>query len=131
MTADRQNRYRTFALEISPPESMRSKIDTFLARIVFLTIVGWQIYIPVQAIDLPPASDIPEEVLRAEIITEGRSPIDGKALSATDFAELVVNAKQRLDRDDAISATSNPKIKEILLLIRLRNFLKSVGVPVK
>jgi hypothetical protein len=110
---------------------MHPKIDIFLAKIVFLTIVGWQIYIPVKAIDLPPDNDIPEEVLRAEIITEGRSPIDGKALSAAEFAELIVNTQQKLDRDNAISATSNPKIKEILLLIRLRNFLKSVGVPVK
>ncbi|WP_310426882.1 hypothetical protein [Chamaesiphon sp. VAR_48_metabat_135_sub] len=110
---------------------MRLKIDTFLAQVTFLTIFGWQIFSPVKAVDLPPDKDIPEEVLRAEIITEGRSPLDGKALSAADFAELVVNAQQKLDRDNAISATSNPKIKEILLLIRLRNFLKSVGVPVK
>jgi hypothetical protein len=110
---------------------MHPKIDTFSAQIVFLTIVGWQIFTPVKAIDLPPTNDIPEEVLRAEIITEARSPIDGKALSAVEFAELVVNTQQRLDRDNATAATSNPKFKEILLLIRLRGFLKSVGVPVK
>lgn len=81
--------------------------------------------------NLPPDTDIPEEVLRAEIITEARSPIDGKALSASDFAELVVNTKQQLDRDDAISATTNPKFKEAILLLRLRGFLKSVGVPIK
>ena len=110
---------------------MHPKIDNLLAQIVFLTIVGWQIFTPVKAIDLPPDNDIPEEVLRAEIIIEARSPIDGQALSANQFAELVVNAKEKLDRENEISATSNPKIKEILLLIRLRSFLKSVGIPVK
>jgi hypothetical protein len=110
---------------------MYPKIDTLLARIVFLTIVGGQIFSPVKAIDLPSDNDIPEEVLRAEIIIEARSPIDGKALSAEEFAQLVVTSQQKLDRDNAISATSNPKIKELLLLIRLRSFLKSLGVPVK
>lgn len=110
---------------------MYPKIDTRLAQIIFLTIVGWQIFTPVKAIDLPLENDIPEEVLRAEIIIEARSPIDGKALSAEEFAELVVNAQQKLDRENAISATSNPKIKELLLLIRLRSFLKSLGIPVK
>jgi hypothetical protein len=66
-----------------------------------------------------------------EIITEARSPINGKALSATDFAELVVNTKQQLDRDDAIAATTNPKFKETVFLLRLRGFLRSVGVPIK
>jgi hypothetical protein len=110
---------------------MYPKINILLARIVFLTIVGKQIFTPVKAIDLPSDNDIPEEVLRAEIIIEARSPIDGKALSTEEFAQLVVTSQQKLDRDNAISATSNPKIKELLLLIRLRSFLKSVGVPVK
>ena len=81
--------------------------------------------------NLLPDADIPEEVLRAEIITEARSPINGKALSAQDFAELVVNTKQQLDRDDAIAATTNHKFKEAVLLLRFRGFLRSVGVPIK
>jgi hypothetical protein len=111
--------------------SIRSKIVIQLAHIVFSANIGWQIVIPVSASSLPPDPDIPEEVLRAEIITEARSPIDGKALSAVEFAELVVKAKQLLDLDDASIATSSPKFKETLLLIRLRGFLRSVGIPIK
>ena len=92
---------------------------------------GCDIFSPVHASTLPPDLDLPEEVLRAEIITEARSPIDGKALSTTEFAELVVTTKQQLERDNAIAATSNPRLKETLLLIRLRSFLRSVGVPIK
>ena len=110
---------------------MQPKIVIQLAPIIFSTIVGWQIFIPVYANNLPPDTDIPEEVLRAEIITEARSPIDGKALSANDFAELVVNTKQQLDLDNASSAINNPKFKETLFLLRLRGFLKSVGIPIK
>lgn len=108
-----------------------SKIVTKLIQVGIYLIGGCQIIIPVYASNLPSAADIPEEVLRAEIIIEARSPIDGTALSATDFAELVVTTKQELDRDNAIAATSNSRFKEALLLLRLRSFLKSVGVPIK
>ncbi len=94
-------------------------------------MAGWQVASSVMANNLLPNADIPEEVLRAEIITEARSPINGTALSAQDFAELVVNTKQQLDRDDAIAATTNPTFKEAIFLLRLRGFLKSVGVPIK
>ena len=110
---------------------MQPPIMTRLVQIGCCTLAGWQVASTVMANNLSSDTDIPEEVLRAEIITEARSPIDGKALSAQDFAELVVNTKQQLDRDDAIAATTNPKFKEAILLLRLRGFLRSVGVPIK
>ena len=111
--------------------SMGSKITISLFQVGFYTIYLWQTFAPVQAGSLPLDNDIPEEVLRAEIITEARSPVDGKALSAADFAELVVVTKEKLDRDTAIAATSGSKLKETLLLLRLRGFLRSVGIPIK
>jgi hypothetical protein len=110
---------------------MQPKIIVKLVRVGFYIIVACQIISPVNAGGLPPDTDIPEEVLRAEIITEARSPIDGKALSATDFAELIVKTKQQLERENAIAATSGSKLKETLLLLRLRGILRSVGVPIK
>lgn len=44
---------------------------------------------------LPPPEDIPEEILRTEIILEGRSPLDGKPLSAAEYAELEARLAQR------------------------------------
>jgi hypothetical protein len=102
-----------------------------LARIGFLTIVSWQISLPAQAGSIPVDTDIPEEVLRAEIITEARSPIDGKALSANEFAELVVTTKQQIELENANVAANSPKLKETLTLLRLRGFLRSVGIPIK
>ena len=110
---------------------MQPTIKIQLAKVGLCTITVWQVASSVMANNLLPDADIPEEVLRAEIITEARSPISGKALSAQDFAELVVTTKQQLDRDDAIAATTNPKFKEAVLLLRLRGFLKSIGVPIK
>jgi hypothetical protein len=111
--------------------SMQPKPMIRLVQVGCFTIAAVQIASSVTANNLPLDPDIPEEVLRAEIITEARSPINGKALSASDFAELVVNTKQQLDRDDAIAATTNSKFKEVLLLLRLRGFLRSVGIPIK
>ncbi len=81
--------------------------------------------------NLPPANDIPEEILRAELIIEARSPIDGKPLSATEFAELIVRVEQQLARDDAAAAIKTSPFKDVLVLIRLRKFLKSLGIPIK
>ena len=92
---------------------------------------GSQLFIPLAHASNPPVIDIPEEVLRAEIITEARSPIDGKPLSAIDFAELVVQVEQKTERDNAVAATQNSPFKNLLFLIRLRGFLKSVGIPIK
>ncbi|WP_310489584.1 hypothetical protein [Chamaesiphon sp. VAR_69_metabat_338] len=110
---------------------MLPKITIYLAQIWLWTSICSQIALPVKAEPLTVERDIPEEVLRAEIITEARSPIDGRALSATEFAELVVESKQQLDRANAELGAGSSKIKETLFLIRLRGFLRSVGIPIK
>jgi hypothetical protein len=87
-----------------------------------LMVVGlvWSNSIPF-ALTLPPPDDIPEEILRAEIITEARSPIDGKPLTAAQYQEL----QQRL-------ATSpnppevNPKIRHLLFLLKIRKLIRTI-----
>ena len=109
---------------------MRPTTTIQLAQILLCFGTILQVSLPASAV-ISVDDDIPEEVLRAEIITEARSPIDGKALSATEFAELVVTTKQQVERESADVAANSPKLKETLLLLRLRGFLKSVGVPIK
>jgi hypothetical protein len=77
------------------------------------------------------ATDIPEEVLRTEIITEARSPIDGRPLSAGEFAELVTHVEAQIDRELSNSISEKPEFKELVYLLRLRSFLKSIGIPIK
>jgi hypothetical protein len=111
---------------------MQSQIGIRLCSLLLSVPIGWHVAIPmVDAQTLPAPTDLPEEVLRAEIITEARSPIDGRALSASEFVELAIDTEQQLSRDAAAGAVRNPKIKETLLLLRLRGFLRSVGVPIK
>lgn len=51
------------------------------------------------AFSLPPASDLPEEYLRAQIILEARSPQDGEVMAAGEYADLVaITEKEEADR---------------------------------
>lgn len=85
---------------------------------VFLGVIG----IAAQpALGLPPPDDVPEEVLRTEIITEARSPIDGKSLTASEYSQLQAQLTQR-----AFPPQIDPKIREVIFLLRLRHFLRTV-----
>lgn len=70
---------------------------------------------------LPPPDEVPEEVLRTEIITEARSPIDGNPLTASEYAQLQAQLAQR-----SFPPQLDPKIREVIFLLRLRNFLRTV-----
>lgn len=70
---------------------------------------------------LPPPEDIPEEILRTEIILEGRSPIDGKPLSAKEYEELKAELAQS-SNDPKI----NSDIRELIFLLQLRKFVKAI-----
>lgn len=76
---------------------------------------------PHRVFSLPPAEDIPEEVLRTEIILEGRSPIDGQPLSAKEYAELQIHLAQ-----SASSPKVNADIQELIFLLQLRKFIKTI-----
>ena len=70
---------------------------------------------------LPPASELPEEILRTEIILEGRSPVDGEPLSAAEYEELQAElAQTRLD------PKIDPQIKQLIFLLQIRRFVKTI-----
>jgi hypothetical protein len=70
----------------------------------------------------PVQEDTPEEVLRAEIYTDARSPIDGKQLSAAEYTELMENLRSLdgIPPEDFVS----PKVREVIGLLKLRKFLR-------
>ncbi|MEW5859533.1 MAG: hypothetical protein AB1861_19450 [Cyanobacteriota bacterium] len=74
---------------------------------------------------LPPPEDIPEEVLRTEIITEARSPIDGKRLTAAEYAQL----QNALQTRPSATSQVNPKLRELVFLLRVRRLLRTFGIP--
>lgn len=70
---------------------------------------------------LPPAEDVPEEVLRAEIITEARSPIDGKPLTAAQYAQL-----QAQIAEGTFAPEVNPQLRQLIFLLHLRQLFRTV-----
>lgn len=66
---------------------------------------------------LPPPEDTPEEVLRTEIITAARSPVDGKSLTAAEYAELQAQLQARQP------PKLTPRIRDQVFLLRLRKTL--------
>ncbi|MBD2110945.1 MULTISPECIES: hypothetical protein [Cyanophyceae] len=73
------------------------------------------------ALALPPPEEIPEEILRTEVITEARSPLDGEPLSAAEYAAL-----QEQLRDPNTEPVVNPDIADLIQLLQLRRLLKPI-----
>ncbi|WP_019505474.1 hypothetical protein [Pleurocapsa sp. PCC 7319] len=84
-----------------------------------LSLVSW--LQPNISLALPPAEDIPEEVLRTEIILEGRSPIDGKALSTVEYEELQVQLSQSSN-----SPQIDSDIQQLIFLLQIRKLFKTI-----
>jgi len=80
-------------------------------------------------LSLPSPEDKPEEVLRTEIITGARSPIDGKPMTAADYAQLQTDIATGPPPRPEVSK----KLRRTVNLLRLRKFIKTFFpfLPVK
>ena len=88
----------------------------------FLSLsLGLTFVIAKPALSLPPPEDVPEEVLRTEIIIEARSPIDGKRLTAAEYAQLKAELSE-----PSTPPELNPKIRQLIFLLRLRQLFRTV-----
>ena len=90
-------------------------MKTILVAIAFLLTLGSN-----SSRAFPPPEDIPEEILRTEIILSGRSPIDGIALSPAEYAELQARLQERGFEPDL-----NPDVKQIIFLLQVRKMIKT------
>jgi hypothetical protein len=69
--------------------------------------------------------DIPEEVLRTEIYTEARSPVDGKLLSAAEYIELDQSLQERIS-DIPPRLLVSEKLQRLIDLLKLRKLIRQV-----
>ena|GEM_PF-868659 len=72
------------------------------------------------AFALPPAVDVPEEVLRTEIILDARSPIDGRPMTPAAYAELQNQLNEPFEQPVELSG----KLVNTVKLLKLRKFVK-------
>lgn len=87
----------------------------------FCLLLGLTFVVAKPALGLPPPEDVPEEVLRTEIITEGRSPIDGKLLTAAEYAQLKAQLAER-----STPVEINSKIRQLIFLLNIRHLLRTI-----
>lgn len=81
-----------------------------------LSLLGTQ-----SALCLPPPEDLPEEVLRTQIVTQARSPIDGKPVTAAEYAQLKAQLEERSPPPQV-----TPNIRQLIFLLQLRQLLRTV-----
>lgn len=98
----------------------RKKIVFWVVSISTTLLLGWSGHCGTSAIALPPPEDIPEEILRREIILDARSPVDGKALNPAEYAEL----------QEQLQVSPPPKLnadlRQTIYLIKLRKVLLQI-----
>lgn len=91
-----------------------------------LSMVGLSIALPFSpAVALPPPEDVPEEVLRTQIVLEGRSPETGELLSATEYAEQDAETDANLNAPGVVTG----QIAQLVTLLRIRKALRLV-IPI-
>ena len=91
-----------------------------VVRVLGLLVVG--LGFATKAVSLPPPEDIPEEILRTEIITEGRSPEDGSVLTAAEYEALVAELA-----DTELPPTVNAEIQHTIFLLRVLKLFRAVN----
>ena len=72
-------------------------------------------------IQLPPPEDIPEEILRTEIIFEARSPLNGEPLTAAEYAELQAQLQAPNE-----APLLNTDIRYLIFLLQLRRTVSPI-----
>ncbi len=106
---------------IQNEEMVGEKKAKYLSRLKISTIAGILVVKIASnsgsVLALPPPEDTPEEILRTEIITAARSPVDGKPLTAAEYIQLQGQLQKRP------TPTLNTKIRENIFLLRLRKTL--------
>lgn len=76
----------------------------------------------IQHLGVQEPDDIPEELLRTEIITEARSPLTGEPVSAAEYAQLL----ESLENTPANGTLISSEIRHLILLLQLRRNLKPI-----
>jgi hypothetical protein len=69
---------------------------------------------------LPPPEEIPEEILRVEILTEARSPLNGEPLSAAEYAELRARLAER-----GFPPEVAPNLRQLIFMLELRRLINT------
>lgn len=98
--------------------SERHTMRTLLVSLCSLSVT-W-VSLGSVGVALPPPDDLPEEVLRTQIILEGRSPITGAPLTPAERASLEASLTANVNSDIELS----PQVREAIWLLSVRKGIR-------
>lgn len=96
----------------------------YLKKLIFLIslFLTFSLF-PVQKLKaLPDFEDIPEEILRGEIVTEARSPIDGQPVTLAEYVEL-----QKQLQTSKFPPNLSPEVKYQIFILELLSLLRLIN----
>lgn len=81
------------------------------------------------AFALPAAEDVPEEILRTQIVLDARSPIDGKPMTPAEYAAFQTQQQTPYEPPAQLS----PQVRGVVGTLRIRRFIKRFlpFIPIK
>jgi len=86
-----------------------------------LTFLFWFVFC-FSGVALPDVNEVPEEVLRTEIIIDARSPIDNEHLSPQEYAEL-----QAQLRKSKFSPVLSDGLRHDIFLLNIQKMLRHLN----
>ncbi|MFQ3583334.1 MAG: hypothetical protein SNJ85_00155 [Cyanobacteriota bacterium] len=95
---------------------MKQRSWTGIVSLLIVLSGQWNV-----ALALPPAAEIPEEVLRAQPDLRARSPVDNQPLSPTEML-AVQEALAAQDPEGAVA----PEVEQLIFLLKLRKGFRDV-----
>ncbi len=98
-------------------------VATGIAGLMAEAVVGQP---PVNA---PSPTDRPEEISGNQVITGGRSPIDARPLTASEYVTLQTQLQTQPTQPEQVSQ----KVRDLIGLLKIRKFIKTLMpfLPVK
>lgn len=93
------------------------RIRFFVLSVSMIILAALSSHLGAAVRALPTPEDTPEEILRTEIITEARSPINGDRLTAAEYAQLQAQLQ------NSPPPKLNTNVREQIFLLRLRKTL--------
>ena len=109
---------------VKPMLKLLSALAATAALVLGTTTIGRAQTAPIEPdinFDVSELTEIPEEILRTEIITAARSPLTGEPLSAAEYAQLI----ETLEASAGVPLV-NEQIRYLVFLLQLRRSIRPI-----
>lgn len=112
-----------------PPISFVKRIQLWTIRLPAIVVILTSLMPTSSAHATPEGEKMPDPVSPPALVLDLRSSLDGRLLTATEYADL----QAEIDRLNEVPPQVSPKIRRLVGLLKFRKFIKRVLpiVPIK